>query len=117
MDNQFTRDQNRNLLILRNKPNPVFIIDPDSDFLERLWADPQAKPMPPVVAQSGREAQQMFAQFKHSLSGIFINPKISDLHPMALVKAAHYRQPGVPIFFLMDEGAEDDLAFTDAELK
>lgn len=51
-------------LIIRTKIHPILIADPNAKFLEGMWADPQAQNVPPMVAQSAKEAQQVLAQYE-----------------------------------------------------
>ncbi len=87
-------------LIVRKKLSPLLIADPDPNFIDELINDPSFQTQPPVLAQTGTEAQKIIAQFKKAFAGIFISPSIDDPHILQLIKSCHYYHPGVPIFLL-----------------
>jgi hypothetical protein len=101
-----TESTTSSTVMLKKKQSSPLIVDPDSGFVDTIWGHRMTDAIPPVVSMSGQEAQKILAQFKQPFSGIFINPSLDDINPLALVKSAHHYHAGVPIYFLCDAGFE-----------
>lgn len=82
---------------------PVLIVDPDPKFLETLRNDPQANILPPVLAQTGYEAERLLNATDRMFSGIFINPVVQDPDGLNVIRFAHLKKAGTPIYLIRDD--------------
>ena len=92
---------------------PALVVDPDPEFLKWLQSDPCTVLAPPVVAQSGKEAQSILADRGRRYSGIFVNPNIADPGGLSVLRCAHIHHIGTPLFLLCD----GDSPYNNQELK
>lgn len=84
------------------RTRPALIADPDSAFLGSLKSDPVASKIPPLLAKNGKEAQLLIADTKIQLSGVFVNPTLSDPNGLSVIRCTHMHRPATPIFVIHD---------------
>lgn len=79
------------------------VIDSDLAFLEKIKADPQYAINPPILALSGREALEKLADPNLHFSGIFISSKIKEPSAIGLIRTAHLKRLGTPLYLITDD--------------
>lgn len=95
------------------KPRPPLIVDPDTQFINKIREEAKTQPIPAVFADRGKDAQLLIANQKNSFSGIFVNPNITNPHGFSVIRFAHFYRPALPIYLIYD----DKLPIPEEELK
>lgn len=91
----------------------LLVCDPDQKFLQDLESHPLAAKLPPVLANAVDKAREILKFQTMPLSGVFINPRISEAEAIQLVSLARQNRPNIPIYFLKEKG---DSCFDQADL-
>ncbi len=92
-------------------PIPL-IVDPDEVFLDSLIKTNTQGP-PPLIASSGKAAQLAIADLSQKISGVLINPAISNPSGISVIRSTHLHRPSIPVFLIYD----NKLPFNDKELR
>ena len=82
---------------------PVLVVDSSSGTLERLVTDRGTRNVPLIYARTAKEARWRLVDLALSYSGIFINPQIEEPNGIRMIRLAHERQMGTPIYLIRGE--------------
>ncbi len=82
------------------------IVDADTKFLDTITRDPKAEELPPIVTDSGKQAQLYLADTSLLISCIFISRNLQNNFSFSIVRFAHRYRPAVPIYFTTDDTTE-----------
>lgn len=79
---------------------PILVVDPDEGFLRSLQAGTNA---PMLVAKTGAEAQKIMAGSDPVISAIFVNPRIAAPYGLSVLRFAHLKRAGTPLFLIQED--------------
>lgn len=78
------------------------IVDPDANFLLSCSSHPLAKSLPPYTATLGAAAQLILSDPLKGILGVFINPTVVGPGAISVIRCAHQKRPGVPVYLIQD---------------
>ena len=82
----------------------VLIVDPDRKFVDGIYQDPRSQQFPPIIAQTGKDAQLALADVKQLFTGVFVNLAVENPHGLSVIRFCHQHRPATPLFLLHEAG-------------
>lgn len=83
--------------------------DPDPEYLRSMLLHANATQAVPLIASTAAEVEKILHVPNYSLSGIFLNPSLSDPSGIPILRIARHLKPTTPIFYICDGETNFDL--------
>lgn len=79
------------------------VADPDTAFLQKIFYECGECATPPLVVNSTEKLRDILQREAHSVSGIFLNPRLICPQSAAVMKSIREHLPNTPLFYILDE--------------